>query len=129
MGILERLDAGEVILGDGSYVNTLEKRGYVKAGNYTPESSIEHPQAVEQLAQEFARAGADITQTFTFYSRDVGTPEGCCLTVDQINQASCDIARRVAARRGTIVAGGIVQTAAYKTTRNKEEVHEELREG
>ena len=28
--ILERLDAGEVILGDGSYVNTLEKRGYVK---------------------------------------------------------------------------------------------------
>ena len=29
-GILERLEAGEVILGDGSYVNTLEKRGYVK---------------------------------------------------------------------------------------------------
>ena len=28
--ILERLDAGEVIIGDGSYVNTLEKRGYVK---------------------------------------------------------------------------------------------------
>ena len=23
-----------------------------KAGNYTPESSVEHPQAVEQLAQE-----------------------------------------------------------------------------
>jgi hypothetical protein len=30
MGILERLEAGEVIIGDGSYVNTLEKRGYVK---------------------------------------------------------------------------------------------------
>ena len=29
-GILERLEAGEVILGDGSYGNTLEKRGYVK---------------------------------------------------------------------------------------------------
>ena len=27
---MERLEAGEVILGDGSYVNTLEKRGYVK---------------------------------------------------------------------------------------------------
>ena len=34
----------------------------------------------------FARAGADITQTFTFYSRDVGTPEGCTLTCQQINQ-------------------------------------------
>ena len=25
---------------------------FAKAGNYTPESSVEHPQAVEQLAQE-----------------------------------------------------------------------------
>ena len=62
-------------------MNTLEKRGYVKAGNYTPESSVEHPVAVTQLAEEFARAGGDLTQTFTFYSRDVGTPEGCNLTV------------------------------------------------
>ena len=31
-GILERLDAGEVIIGDGSYTVTLEKRGYVKVG-------------------------------------------------------------------------------------------------
>ena len=28
--ILERLEIGEVIIGDGSYANTLEKRGYVK---------------------------------------------------------------------------------------------------
>ena len=34
----------------------------------------------------FARAGADITQTFTYYSRDVGVPEGCTLTCQQINQ-------------------------------------------
>ena len=27
------------------------------------------------------RAGADITQTFTFYSRDIGTPEDVNLTV------------------------------------------------
>ena len=53
----------------------------MKAGHYTSESSVEHPQAVEQLAEEFARAGADITQTFTFYNRDVGTPKGCNLTV------------------------------------------------
>ena len=53
----------------------------LQAGNYTPESSVEHPHAVEQLAGEFARAGGDITQTFTVYSRDVGTPYGCNLTV------------------------------------------------
>ena len=30
-----------MILGDGSYVVTLEKRGYVKAGDWTPEASVE----------------------------------------------------------------------------------------
>ena len=45
---------------------------------------MEHPGAVEALAEEFSWAGADITQTFTYYSRDVGTPEGCSLTVSGI---------------------------------------------
>ena len=30
-----------MILGDGSYVVTLEKRGYVKAGDWTPEAAVE----------------------------------------------------------------------------------------
>ena len=38
---MSRLRRGEVILGDGSYVVTLEKRGYVKAGDWTPEASVE----------------------------------------------------------------------------------------
>ena len=33
-GVLDRLRAGEVIVGDGSYVFTLEKRGYVKVGSH-----------------------------------------------------------------------------------------------
>ena len=68
--LLARLDAGEVILGDGSYTVTLEKRGYVLANAWTPESSVEHPEAVRQLALEFSRAGADVTQTYTFFSDD-----------------------------------------------------------
>ena len=32
-----------------------------QAGCYTPESSVEHPEAVATLAEEFCRAGADIT--------------------------------------------------------------------
>ena len=68
--LIKRLKAGEVILGDGSYTVTLEKRGYVLANAWTPESSVEHPEAVRQLALEFARAGADVTQTYTFFSDD-----------------------------------------------------------
>merc|ERR1712079_472388 len=64
--LVGRLASGEVILGDGSYIMTLEKRGYATAGSWTPEAAAEHPEAIEQLGIEFARAGADITQTFTF---------------------------------------------------------------
>ena len=85
-------------MGDGSCTYTLLKRGYVKAGYYTPESSVEHPAAVENLAEEYARAGADITQTFTYYNRDLGLPEGCNLTVrarsgDVCCDVSCSVGR------------------------------------
>ena len=79
--LLSRLAAGEVILGDGSYVYTLERRGYATAGLWTPESAAEHPAAVEQLAVEFARAGADITQTFTFWCHEDKLPPGCKFSV------------------------------------------------
>ena len=79
--LLARLASGEVILGDGSYVMTLEKRGYATAGQWTPEAAAEHPQAVEQLAVEFARAGADITQTFTFWCHEDALPKGCKFSV------------------------------------------------
>jgi hypothetical protein len=49
--ILERLDAGEVVLGDGGYVFELEKRGYVKAGPWTPEAASEHPEAGTSITQ------------------------------------------------------------------------------
>merc|ERR1712038_554951 len=129
--ILARLGQGEVIVGDGSYVVTLEKRGYVKAGDWTPEASVEDPDGVKQLAKEFARAGADVTQTFTFYSTDdwVGTFEeddAPKLTCKQINSAACKIAKEVSEEYGTIVCGGITQTETYVTTKNKEKVQEEL---
>ena len=44
-GILERLNAGEVLVGDGGMIHALEKRGYVKAGLWTPECTVEHPEA------------------------------------------------------------------------------------
>ena len=47
-GLLERLAEGPVI-GDGGFIFSLEKRGYVKAGPWTPEGVMEHPEAVRQL--------------------------------------------------------------------------------
>uniref|UniRef100_UPI003AAADDCC betaine--homocysteine S-methyltransferase 1-like isoform X4 n=1 Tax=Centroberyx gerrardi TaxID=166262 RepID=UPI003AAADDCC len=69
-GILERLNAGEIVIGDGGFVFALEKRGYVKAGPWTPEAAAEYPEAVRQLHREFLRAGSNVMQTFTFYASD-----------------------------------------------------------
>eukprot|EP00092_Neocalanus_flemingeri_P007860 GFUD01008486.1.p1 GENE.GFUD01008486.1~~GFUD01008486.1.p1 ORF type:complete len:377 (+),score=101.44 GFUD01008486.1:169-1299(+) len=125
--VLDRLREGEIIVGDGSYVFTLEKRGYVKAGKFTPESACEHPGAVKQLAIEFARAGADVTQTFTYGSTE-GMLEGCAYTSEQINQAACDIAWEVARDKKTLVAGGITQTKSYtyQDVKDKKLVQKEI---
>jgi len=129
--ILTRLAAGEVILGDGSYIFTLERRGYATAGMWTPESAAEHPDAVHQLGIEFARAGADVTQTFSFWCHEDKLPKGCKFSVDEINQSACDIANRVSASKDTIVAAGVTQTGMFQgdgPRPSKQSVQDELRE-
>ncbi|KPP57477.1 hypothetical protein Z043_124793 [Scleropages formosus] len=67
-GILERLEAGDVVIGDGGFVFALEKRGYVKAGPWTPEAAAEHPEAGRALLPFFAERSFIycIFSTFTF---------------------------------------------------------------
>ena len=113
-GILERLADGPV-LGDGGYLLELEKRGYVQAGPFTPEVVIEHPEALEQLHREFLRAGAEVLQTMTFYaSDDKLATVGMQGKVDDINRNAVQIARRVAAEGGALVAGNLSLTWAYE---------------
>merc|ERR1711890_209723 len=78
-----------------------EKRGYVKAGPWTPESAVEDPEAVRQLHREFLRAGADVMQAFTFYASEDkltnrGNKAGKTIGVEAINRAcqACQGGRR-----------------------------------
>ncbi|XP_053443752.1 S-methylmethionine--homocysteine S-methyltransferase BHMT2 isoform X1 [Nycticebus coucang] len=109
-GILERLDGGEVVVGDGSFLITLEKRGYVKAGLWTPEAVVEHPAAVRQLHMEFLRAGSNVMQTFTFSASEDNMESKW----EDVNAVACDLAREVASKGDALVAGGICQTSVYK---------------
>nr|XP_020725575.1 S-methylmethionine--homocysteine S-methyltransferase BHMT2 [Odocoileus virginianus texanus] len=115
-GLLERLDSGEVVVGDGSFLLTLEKRGYVKAGLWTPEAVVEHPDAVRQLHMEFLRAGSDVMQTFTFSASE----DNMGSQWEAVNTAACDLAREVADKGDALVAGGICQTSLY--AHHKDEV-------
>lgn len=105
--ILDRLNAGDIIVGDGGMTFCLEKRGYVKAGPWTPECTVESPEAVRQVHREFLRAGADVIQAFTFSMDDEVSDE----KNDEINQSACDLAKCVAQEGGVFAAGSICQTA------------------
>uniref|UniRef100_UPI00398E3B30 betaine--homocysteine S-methyltransferase 1 n=1 Tax=Pristiophorus japonicus TaxID=55135 RepID=UPI00398E3B30 len=126
-GLLERLASGDVIIGDGGFVFALEKRGYVKAGPWTPEASVEHPEAVKQLHREFLRAGSTVMQTFTFYASDDkltnrGNYVEQKISGQKVNEAACDIAREVANEGNALVAGGVCQTPSYLSCKSETDV-------
>lgn len=110
--ILERLAEGPV-LGDGGYLLELERRGYVKAGPYTPEVTVEHPEALRQLHREFLRAGSEVLQTCTFYaSQEKLQSAGYAAQVEQINRLAVRIAREAAGDKA-LVAGNLSLTWQY----------------
>src|SRR5260370_12641120 len=65
-GLLKRLAKGPVICAEG-YVFELERRGYLQAGAFVPIVLTEHPEVVEELHLDFARAGSDVTLALTYY--------------------------------------------------------------
>merc|ERR1711971_1473784 len=130
-GLLERLAQGPVI-GDGGFVFALEKRGYVKAGPWTPESAVEDPEAVRQLHREFLRAGADVMQAFTFYASEDkltnrGNKAGKNIGVEAINRAAAKLAKEVADEGGALTLGGISQCPSYLFGMSKADVQKEFK--
>lgn len=131
-GLMERLNNNEVVIGDGGFVFALEKRGYVKAGPWTPEAVVENPEAVRQLHREFLRAGSNVMQTFTFYASEDkldnrGNEAAKKHGVKGINDAACHLAKEVASEGDALVAGGISQTPAYLSGLGKEAVQNEFK--
>jgi len=129
-GILERLAKGPVI-GDGSMCMTLEKRGYCRAGPWTPEAVLLYPDAVRQLLREYLRAGSDVLQTPCFYSSD-GLLESRFkgkkkqFTAYDLNQAACKMAREVADEGDAIVCGSLSPVLSYFKGRDLEGARKEF---
>src|SRR2546429_8588004 len=62
-----RLEQGPVICAEG-YLFELERRGYVQAGPFVPETGLDHPEGVGELHRDFVPAGSDVVPAFTFYA-------------------------------------------------------------
>jgi len=124
-GILERLKAGPV-LGDGGYLLELEKRGWVRAGPFTPEVALTNPEALRQLHIEFREAGAEVLQALTFYaSRDKLATVGLQDRLAELNRAAVGIAKDVAGDR-CLVAANLSLTWMYEP--NSEAARDRVRE-
>lgn len=108
---------------------------YVTAGPWTPEATVENPEAVRQIHRDFARSGADVLQAFTFYASEdklenrgnYAADSALGFGVGNVNQAACDIVREVADEFGCLVAGGICQCPAYLNGDGKEAVQAQFR--
>jgi len=110
--ILQKLEKG-IVLGDGGYLLALEARGYVQAGPFTPEVTIEHPNALKALHQEFVHAGAEVLQVLTFYASENKLAQiGYENRLEDINRAAVRIAREAASGQA-LVAGNISMTWKY----------------
>jgi betaine-homocysteine S-methyltransferase len=111
--ILEKLKE-ERVLGDGGYLLELEKRGWVRAGPFTPEVVLTNPEALRQLHIEFREAGAEVLQALTFYaSRDKLATVGLQDRLEDLNRAAVRIAKEVAGDR-CLVAGNLSLTWMYE---------------
>lgn len=110
--LLQRLQDG-IVLGDGGYLLALENRGYVQAGPFTPEVTVEHPNALRALHQEFVHAGSEVLQVLAFYASENKLAQiGYAGRLREVNEAAVRVAREAAAP-DTLVAGDICLTWKY----------------
>lgn len=114
--LMERLIDGPVICAEG-FLFELERRGYLTAGEFVPEVTLEHPEALEMLHRDFQRAGSDIVEAFTYNGhrekmRLIGKED----LLEPLNRAALRIAKRVADSapgEPNLIAGNISNTNVW----------------
>merc|ERR1719377_3299 len=89
----------------------MEKRGYLRAGPWTPEATCQYPEGVLNMHREFGHAGCDVHQVFSFYASE-----------DKLKNRGNEAADEY----DGLVAGGICQTPSYLSGCSKEQVQEEF---
>src|SRR5215469_2978462 len=114
LGLLDRLAAGPLICAEG-YLFELERRGYLQAGAYVPETVLDFPEQVENLHRDFLRAGSDVIEAFTYYAhREKLRLIGRESDLEPMNRAALAIAKKVAAEGDALVAGNLSNSNIFK---------------
>ena len=102
--LLERLAAGDVLVGDGAMGTMLLERG-LPPGRPPESVTLSNPEALEEIARLYLDAGADLLETNTFG----GSPLKLALygleaETEAVNREAVRAARRVAEGRAYVAA-------------------------
>lgn len=114
-GLLERLRDGESIIVAEGFLFEMERRGYIKSGSFVPEVVLDHPEVLRGLHEEFAHAGSDVVLAYTYYAhrhkmRMIERED----ELEKMNREALRIAREVADKTETLMAGNICNTTVYQ---------------
>ena len=105
---LERLNAGEVLVGDGATGSNLQKMG-LKPGRPPEDLVFDSPDTILKLESSFVEAGSDIILTCTFGGSRIRLKDSKYQDrAPELNTRAAQIARKAAsARDGVLVAGSM----------------------
>ncbi|HVP15565.1 MAG TPA: homocysteine S-methyltransferase family protein [Terriglobales bacterium] len=102
--ILERLAAGETLIGDGALGTMLIARG-LEPGQSPESLNLSRPDWVEEVARGYVEAGADFVTTNSFGGSPARLARyGLEDRLEELNRAAVAIARRVADGRAHVLA-------------------------
>jgi len=117
----QKIADGDTIILAGGYLFEVERRGYIKAGEFVPKVALDHPEVLRQVTRDFVRAGSDIALAFTYNGhrekmRTIGEEH----LLEPLNREALRIAREVAQEeteecgRPVFVAGNISNSNIYE---------------
>jgi 5-methyltetrahydrofolate--homocysteine methyltransferase len=102
--LLERINKGEILLGDGALGTMLIQRG-LKAGECLETWNIEKPEILEEIAGLYRDAGSDIVSTNTFGGHPLKLAQYSLeKRTEEFNKAGVKIVRRAVADKAFIAA-------------------------
>eukprot|EP00057_Strongylocentrotus_purpuratus_P034028 XP_793652.2 PREDICTED: betaine--homocysteine S-methyltransferase 1 [Strongylocentrotus purpuratus] len=114
-GLLQRIQDGKTVIVAEGYIFAFERLGYLKAGPFTPEVVVDHPELVRQMYKDFVRAGSDVVQAFTYYgNRSKFKLVGREDVLEKQNRLALKMAREVADETGTLMCGDLSNTWVYE---------------